>query len=365
MSEGGFGVPQSYRRSSVKFLPRLENRPHHDDTCRVRHAFDHPLRARPCAPNGTRALARAAIGALALLAAESCMFSGGDTLVQLTSAPGTAEHVVQAAGLARTFLLHVPPNRPRRLQRAVAYPLVIVLHGSGADGETVRRMSRMDTLADSKRFLVAYPNGTTGRLGFRSDWNAGECCGSAESRNVDDVAFIRALIENVASRMPVDRDRIYVAGFSDGGRMTYRVACEMGAQIAAVAVVSGSLAFAHCVPSRPVPVIAFHGTSDEDVPYADTSYSTPARPPLPASGALPPAIRFWAAANGCKAESLRRRAPHVTQATFDRCTGDVTFYTIEGGAHAWPGGASDGQDPTQEVSASAEAVQFFLRHPRR
>jgi polyhydroxybutyrate depolymerase len=310
-----------------------------------------------------RVSARLALCVLALLAAESCSLFGGDTLVQLTNAPGTAEHAVQAAGLARTFILHVPTRRPRRFGRAVAYPLLIVLHGSGADGETVRRMSKMDTLADSNRFLVAYPNGTTGRLGFSSDWNAGECCGSAESRNVDDVAFIRALIESVATRMPVDRDRIYVAGFSDGGRMTYRVACEMSAQIAAVAVVSGSLADAHCVPSRPVPVIAFHGTSDKDVPFADTSYSTSAGPPVAAAGALPPSIRFWAAANGCKTLSLRRRAPHVTQASFARCNADVTFFTIEDGTHAWPGGSSDGQEPTTEVSASAEAVQFFFRHP--
>ena len=299
---------------------------------------------------------------LALLAVGGCGVVGNESITSISDVPGTAEHAVQIGGNSRSFLLHVPPRRPRRLGRAAAYSLVIVLHGSGAEGETVRKMSQMDGLSDSARFLVAYPNGSKGPLGFRSDWNAGECCGSAEGRNVDDVAFVRALVENVATRMPVDRDRIYVAGFSDGGRMTYRLACEMSEQVAAIAVVAGSLADAHCQTRRPVPLIAFHGTGDRDVSYGDSSYTAPRQPPLPASVGAPPAVRFWSAENACKGASFKRHAAHVVQTQFEGCKADVVLYTIESGLHAWPGGRSDGQEPTTEVSASAEAVRFFASH---
>ena len=303
----------------------------------------------------------AVVSAVAL--AMGCVTGGSEPLAAVSEAAGTAEHAVQVGDRQRTFLMHVPANRPRRLGRVVAYPLVIVLHGSGADGETVRKMSGMDALAESARFLVVYPNGTTGIFGLRSDWNAGECCGTAESRNVDDVAFVRALVESIAARMPLDRDRIFVAGFSDGGRMTYRIACELSTQVAAIAVVSGSLADAHCAPKRKVPLIGFHGTSDKDVPYGDTSYTTPTGALVPAAQQMPPAIQFWASANGCRAMTLARKTAHVTQAKFDRCAADVEFFTVEDGLHAWPGGNSDGQEPTHELSASAEAWRFFTRHP--
>ena len=226
-------------------------------------------------------------------------------------------------------------------------------------------MSGMDAISDVARFLVAYPNGTTGRLGMRSDWNAGACCGAAERTNVDDVAFVRALVETLSARLPLDRDRIYVAGFSDGARMTYRIACELGTQIAAIAVVSGSLTDTHCAPKRAVPLIAFHGTADEVVSYRDTSYSVPgATPPAGAEGA-PPALRFWSTNNGCKTVTLERQSRHVTQMRFDQCVGDVVLYTVEEGLHAWPGGVSDGQEPSHEISASGEAWRFFVQHPLR
>ena len=296
------------------------------------------------------------------LLAAGCSLREEGPLAAVAEAPGTAEHGMQVGDRMRTFLLHVPASRPRRLGRALAYPLVIVLHGSGANGETVRRMSRMDSTADVARFLVAYPNGVTGALGHGSDWNAGDCCGVAEDRHVDDLAFLRALIEQVAARMPVDRNRIYVAGFSDGGRMAYHAACKMGAQIAAIAVISGSLTDANCVPARAVPVIAFHGTSDRDVPYGDSSYTVPKNAP-PAAENAPPSVRFWAGNNGCRGATLKRQSAHVSEMRFEPCAGAVVLYTIEGGLHAWPGGASDGQEPTQEFSASHEAWRFFLFHP--
>ncbi len=113
------------------------------------------------------------------------------------------------------------------------------------------------------------------------------------------------------------------------------------------------------------PLIAFHGTADEDVPWNDTSYAVSKAAPIAASVELPPSIRFWSAVNGCKAVTLRRQSPHVTFIHFDQCAGEVSFFSIDDGLHAWPGGESDGQEPTHEINASLLAWRFFQRHPLR
>jgi polyhydroxybutyrate depolymerase len=282
---------------------------------------------------------------------------------------GTAPHEVSVAGDARGYLLHIPSQHPRsRLGITQPYPVVIVLHGSSGNAESARHASQMDSLSDARDFLVAYPNGTKGRLAlYRSDWNAGECCGAAQKETMDDVGFMRAIIEQLGEKLPIDRRRVYVAGFSDGGRLAYRIACEMGPVVAAIAVVSGSLELEKCAPARPMPIVAFHGTSDEEVAYDDSSLTAPIRPVPPWAAALPPTFRFWAVQNGCGRMESRRQSPHVTRALITRCRGgvDMALYTIDGGVHGWPGepaGGAGAEPAMAEVHASDVMVRFFFRH---
>ena len=268
-------------------------------------------------------------------------------------------------GETRTYLLHVPPHQPRRFTRSEPYPLVIVLHGSGASGETVRHMSRFDSLADVRDFVAVYPDATRNWLGRQSGWNAGECCGPAVRNEVDDVGFLRALLSAVSSGLPIDRRRIYVAGFSDGARMAYRVGCEMSDEVAAIGVVAGSLVQRGCSPARPVPLIAFHGTSDDEVAFTDSTYSPRAHPRVETPTVVPPAVSFWATSNGCRWSQATHPSPSIHEVRFTGCRAEVAFFAIEGGGHAWPGGAQDGDDgdqPTRALSASAELVRFFLQH---
>jgi polyhydroxybutyrate depolymerase len=228
----------------------------------------------------------------------------------------------------------------------------------------------MDSLADADGFLVAYPNGSKGLLALSaSDWNAGVCCGAAARDHVNDVGFIGALVARVAAHVPVDRRRVYVAGFSDGARMAYRLACESAATIAAIGAVAGSLVDPQCAPARPVPVVAFHGTADEEVAYLDSARTAPPRPVPPATSALPPSVQFWAAEDGCRDVAVERVSPHVTRATFAPCDGaDVVLYTIEGGVHGWPGEPPDGagsKPPMSELRATDVMVRFFLSHSLR
>jgi polyhydroxybutyrate depolymerase len=316
---------------------------------------------------GLRGATRLA-GVLALFALSGCATWGMARRAVRTTEPGTAQVELRVGGEMRTYLLHVPPHAPRRFVRSASYPLVIVLHGSGASGQTVRQMSRLDSLADLRDFVTVYPDATRNWLGLQSSWNAGACCGAAVKNDVDDLGFLRALVTDVAGVMPIDRRRVYVAGFSDGARMAYRAGCEMSDEVAAIGVVAGSLAQRGCAPGRAVPLIAFHGTADEEVPFADRSFTASHGSNIPVPAPVPPSVRFWAVENGCRDASLKRLSPAVSEVRFGRCRADVELLTIEGGGHGWPGGEQDGDDgdtPTRELSASVELVRFFLRHPLR
>jgi polyhydroxybutyrate depolymerase len=303
-----------------------------------------------------------------LLALGGCATWGVPHRSAPSPEPGTSQLEMRVGDDTRSYLLHVPPHPPRRFGRAERYPLIIALHGSGASGQTIRRMSGLDSLADAAGLIVAYPDATRNWLGLQSGWNAGACCGAAVRNEVNDVGFLRALVTHVETGLPIDRRRVYVAGFSDGARMAYRAGCELSAEIAAIAVVAGSLVEPDCKPSRAVPLIAFHGTADGQVAFADSSFSASANPEVAVEVPLPPAIRFWASANQCRRASVARASPSVVRTSYSGCTADVVFFAIQGGGHAWPGGDQDGDDgdpPTRELSASAEIVRFFLRHSVR
>jgi polyhydroxybutyrate depolymerase len=307
---------------------------------------------------------------LALAGGASCLsVRNPDTLGPPSSVPGTHEYSVHVGEDVRTYLLHVPPGPPRRFGIVRKYPLIILLHGSGADGQAIREESNMDSLADSGRFVVAYPNASTSILGrLRSDWNAGECCGSPAKHDVDDIGFLRELIRDLSVRLPVDSSRIYVAGFSDGGRMTYRVGCELADEVAAIGVVSGSLQDATCHPHRAVSLIAFHGTDDSEVPYADSLDSVAWPSTIPAAREAPPSLRFWANRDGCRGFTVRRVSAHVVRGLFQACQGaDVVLYTIEGGSHGWTDDSqrrSVSPEPMHELATSEIMVQFLMRHSR-
>lgn len=311
----------------------------------------------------------AAIGLFTAFAITSASFCERPTIATppTTWGIGTSSRDVQVGDEGRSYLVHVPKLRRRNVVRRVsAFPLLILLHGSGAGGETVRRQSNFDSLADLYRVVTVYPDGSSGLFGIGSDWNAGECCGAASRGNVDDVSFIEAVIADVSHHLPIDPRRIYIAGFSDGGRMAYHFACVRAPKVAAIGVISGSLVDARCRPTMPVPVAVVHGTAD-----AEVSYLEPARTTLPYAfelGPLPPSVRFWAVVDGCTGLSANVIAPTVTKTFFRSCRGaDVLFYSINGGTHSWPGGLRDGSDgaqPASSLNASAALMRFFLSHSR-
>src|ERR1700761_863930 len=152
--------------------------------------------------------------------------------------PGTHKVLVdqRVSGVRRSYYVHVPAGD----DGTTPLPVVVALHGAFSTAREFERESSFSALADRERFIVVYPQGIGLGDWFRH-WNSGHCCGKARKKNIDDVGFVLATVDDVARRNPVDRARIYLVGFSNGGMLAYRIAAEHPDIVAAVAVVSGTI----------------------------------------------------------------------------------------------------------------------------
>ena len=276
---------------------------------------------------------------------------------------GTQRYRLHVDGRARTYLAHAPPAT----REHTLLPVVIVLHGHGGTASKAMRISGMNRKADAEGFLAVYPNGSSwAGMPWRS-WNAGSCCGYAESKGIDDVAFLRALIADLRQAFPVDPARIYVTGMSNGGMMAYRAACELSDLVAAIAPVAGALSAPSCAPAHPVSVLIIHGTNDQYVPYeggrSSVTHDTRVDPPVMETA------EFWARQNCCAGSLQQHVRGRIAHAWFPDCAqgAAVEVYTVQTGGHAWPGGRRGwlfGDGPTRELSATDVMWEFFARHAK-
>ncbi len=279
-----------------------------------------------------------------------------------------AESVVgrklQSGGKDRTYLVHVPKGLTPR----DPVPVVVVYHGAGMTGRIVRAVAGLDAHADEHKFVVVYPDGT----GFVPTWNSGGI--PFVVNKADDVAFTRDLLDDLKAVVPVDPKRVYAAGFSNGGMMTYKLANEVSETFAAVCAVGGTMTYDDPAPKRPVPVIHFHGTEDVFVPYTGA----------PGGGKKGPAFKSvevttkaWAKANGCPPDPVEVELPDadpgdgckVKRKTYTGGTGgaEVVVYTVEGGGHNWFGRPSLGGltgRSTKDIDANTLMWEFFRKHAR-
>lgn len=268
------------------------------------------------------------------------------------------------AGAARTYRLYVPAT----LEPSGA-SLVVALHGGGGNAANLERTVGLNALAERDGFLVVYPNGS-GRLDdVLLTWNAGNCCGHALDQGVDDVGFLRALVEKLQAEFPVDPRRIYATGMSNGGMMSYRLACEAADLFAAVAPVAGALNVEDCEPSEPVSLLAIHGTADQHVLFEGGEPAVKADPHARLDRSVHYAVTFWAARDGCDLEPATSRSGSVLHSAYPDCTPGlaVELLAIEGGGHAWPGAAPfsrQGDEPYPGLDASLAMWEFFSAHPK-
>ena len=259
---------------------------------------------------------------------------------------------LQVDGRERTYLMHLPPVYDGKHP----LPLIIVLHGGGGNAQGAVRMTGFNRKADKEGFVVVYPNGS-GRLKARLlTWNSGNCCGYALDNNIDDVGFIRTLVDELVRTRGIDPKRVYATGISNGGMMAYRLACEVSDKIAAIAPVAGALNLENCRPAGPVSVIIFHGTADEHVRYDGGEPIRRADTHMRVDKPVSYAVSFWVKRNGCSETPQRGEKGSIRTQIYGggKDGAEVALYTINGGNHAWPGGEASllGAEPTKEISAT-------------
>lgn len=254
-------------------------------------------------------------------------------------------------GLTRTYTLYIPAN----YNAANVHPIVFNLHGYTSSGTAQASLTNMNAIADTAGFIVAYPEGTLDNSA-QPYWNSGYGTG------VDDIGFIDALIDTIATNYTVDLQRVYSTGISNGGIMSNTLACALNHRIAAIAGVGGTMSVgqnASCSPSNKIPVMHIHGTSDVVVPYAGNAA-------LLGVDAL---ITHWRTHNGLTSTSTATSFPN--NSLLDGSTADLIRYEtgssfpvhlirVNSGGHSWPGsGVIVSGTTNMDFDASLEIWKFF------
>lgn len=232
-------------------------------------------------------------------------------------------------GIERQYLEYVPMV----YNENTAVPLLICLHGLGDNMANFSTIG-MNFIADTANFIVLTPQAINSFMG--TAWNSGaSASGMQLNQNIDDVGFIGRLIDTTASLYNIDLKRVYVTGFSMGGFMCHRLACEYGHRIAAIASVAGTIGSAlQCNPSRAIPVIHFHGTADQTVAYTGNQYGID----------VDSLLNFWAIKNGCQSVPVHTLMPDNAAdgftvdhyAYFNQAViAPVEHYKVNGADHQW------------------------------
>jgi polyhydroxybutyrate depolymerase len=267
---------------------------------------------------------------------------------------------VAVDGRQRTYLLHLPGRRPRGGRATSPRPIVVALHGRAGTGAGTAAITRLDPLADRHGFAVLYPDG------FRRSWADGRGETPADKAKVDDVKFIRALLDEAGRRYHLDTRRAIVTGISNGGFLTHRLGCEMADRLAAIIPVIAGMSpqvAVGCRPARPVPTLLIMGTEDPLVPYEGGEMSGGRGSTLSARDT----INRWARLDRCFGAPVETEVPdvvedgtHVRTLRWSTCAAAAAaqLTTMVGAGHTWPG-SDRGTGPTTGQFDGADAVWEF------
>lgn len=283
-------------------------------------------------------------------------------------APGDHTRTITVDQRERSYLVHVPPKYDPKKPT----PVVLIFHGAGTNVLITVPFTGLSKKSNEAGFIAVYPNGTG--VGIFLTWNAGGWQGKMAENRADDVKYVAKLLDDLGTVLNVDPKRVYATGISNGGMMCYRLAAELSDRIAAIAPVAGTMAIEEAKPTRPVPVMHFHGTADNVVPFDGPNNGTPK---LLTFKSVEETIAIWRKIGECPEEPMIADFPDkeddgttVKQKTYGpgKDATEVVLIEIQGGGHTWPG-----QRPptsligksTKDISANDLMWAFFEKHPMK
>ena len=259
-------------------------------------------------------------------------------------------------GIQRDYILYIP----ELYDGSTAVPLILNFHGFGSNANEQMFYGDFRDIADTEGFLLVHPEGTT-FIGNQF-WNVGF---PGISSTIDDVGFTEALIDELATLYTIDLDRVYATGMSNGGFMSFLLACQLSEKIAAVASVTGSMTqdtFNDCNAQLPTPVLQIHGTEDDVVLYNGNTLSIP----------IADVISYWVDYNNCETTPSTTTLPDldvsdgstVEHSVYENSDNGITteHMKVIGGGHTWPGSVLNTAGTNQDIDASMEIWLFFSRY---
>ena len=273
---------------------------------------------------------------------------------------GFAQETIYASlthdGIQRDYILYIP----ELYDGSSDVPLVLNFHGFGSNATQQMFYGDFRDIADTEGFLLVHPEGTT--VIGNQFWNVGF---PGISSTIDDVGFTEALIDELAASYAIDLDRVYATGMSNGGFMSFLLACQLSEKIAAVASVTGAMTqdtFDNCNAQRPVPALQIHGTEDDVVLYNGNTLSL----------SISDIISYWVDHNNCETTTTTTSLPDIDPSdgsTIEHSVyeaGDNGITTehmkVIGGGHTWPGSVINTGGTNQDIDASMEIWLFFSRY---
>ena len=278
------------------------------------------------------------------------------------------ELAIKVDGHTWTYHLHIPLKA-----RSVSAPLVLVFHGAGGNGRDYLSKNGWADLSEQEGFVVAAPDGLAAfpRLpaNFRMNprlWNSGQLNVNMPRAKINDMSFVKALLDDIAQQTPVDKNRIYATGHSNGAGMTFKIGAELSSSFAGIATVMGLNISEGAQPTKALPTLMIVGTSDPLNPMQGGERQLPwgkSTAPSIAQG-----IKAWSQSLNCLTPAvLERDDDQVTVERFNQCRDDAhyTIWYLKGQGHAWPGGKDSGLPESvmgpnvTHVDATSLIWQFF------
>lgn len=279
--------------------------------------------------------------------------------------PGDHVRTLVHEGRKRQYLVHAPQGYNARRPT----PLVVAMHGGGGNMNILANDTYYGLISKSEESgtIVVFPNGYSQRkTGKLATWNAGECCGAARDEGADDVGFIRAMLGELRAQLNIDPERIYATGMSNGGMMSYRLACEMSDTFRAIAAVAGTDNTQRCKPTRAVSVLHIHALNDTHVLFNGGAGPDVIKSTVTEFTSVPDTISKWVNFDECSSTSKRiLEKPGAYCDLYASCEdrSKVQLCVTEDGGHSWPGGVKPRGDetPSQAISATDTIWNFFER----